>query len=383
MRFRGTLCTRRRNMERRSFGTRSGLKVAPVSIGAMRLPGDGLDGVALVRKAIDAGMRYIDTSRGYGESEFVLGKALKDGYREKVALSTKCSPWIKKVTDSDDGSADSVLRRIEESLLRLDVPYLDFYQVWNIHNRDAWELATKKGGMVDGIKKAMANGLVKHTGFTTHDSVDNLLEYLPQADWAEVILVSYNLLNRTYAPVLAKAHELGIGTIVMNPVGGGKFAENSPVLATLAEQVGAASVADLAVRFVASNPDVDTMLCGMSKPADVDDTIASVERGTFSDTQMDTIRAYFDERSREKVSFCTGCNYCMPCPQGIQIPQIMGAIYEDRFLGLKEGAKGAYGWATREVKPDACTKCKACEKKCTQKLEITRELEYALREYGG
>ncbi len=370
-------------MQRHPFGQRSGLEVARVSIGAMRLPGDGLDAVALIRRAIDAGMRYIDTSRGYGESEFLLGKALKDGYREKVLLSTKCSPWIKKVQPGDDGSADSVRRRIDESLLRLDVPCLDFYQVWNINNRDAWELATKPGGMVDGIKKAMAEGLVKHTGFTTHDSPENLQEYLPQADWAEVILVSCNLLNPRYERVLDKAHELGIGTIVMNPVGGGKFAENSPVLMPLAERLGAVSVADLAVRYVASNPSVDTMLCGMSKPSDVEDTVASVARGAFSDVQVGTIRDYIAERSREKVSFCTGCNYCMPCPQGIQIPQIMGAIYEDRFLGLKEGAKNAYRWATRNVKPDACTKCGACENKCTQNLEIMRELEYALREYAG
>ena len=93
-------------MELRQFGKRSGFEVAPVSIGAMRLPEDCTDAVALIRYAIDSGMCYIDTSRGYGESEFKLGRALKDGYREKVILSSKCSPWIKKVREDDDGSAD-------------------------------------------------------------------------------------------------------------------------------------------------------------------------------------------------------------------------------------------------------------------------------------
>lgn len=369
-------------MELRAFGSRSGIQVAPVSIGAMRFPGDAVDAVSLVRQAIDAGMRYIDTSRGYGESEFVLGAALRDGYREKVALSTKCSPWIKKVSDSDDGSADSVRRRIDESLVRLGVDYLDFYQVWNINNREAWETATRPGGMVDGIRRAMDEGLVKHTGFTTHDSVENLLEYIPKADWAEILLVSYNLLNRTYEPVLEAARGAGIGTVVMNPVGGGKFAEDSPVLMELAGEVGAESVADLASRFVISNPNVDTMLCGMSKPADVADTVASVEQGAFSDEQMLAIRRFFDAKSRTNVSFCTGCRYCMPCPAGIQIPQVLNAVYEHRFLGLTEGAKGAYRWATRDVKPDACTKCRQCEKKCTQQLKVTEELEFALETFG-
>lgn len=356
--------------------------MAPVSIGAMRFPGDSSDAVALIRHAIDSGMRYIDTSRGYGESEFVLGRALKNGYREKVILSSKCSPWIKKVRDDDDGSADSVRRRIEETLLRLDVDYLDFYQVWNVCNRESWETATKPGGMVEGIKKAIADGLVRHTGFTTHDSKENLLEYLPQADWCEALLVSYNLMNLGYAPVIEKAHELGIAMIVMNPMGGGKFAEASPVLAQLAKEVGAASVPDLAVRFVLGNPAVDTILCGMTKMTDVDETVAAAKRPALTAAQMDKVHAFFDERSRKNVSFCTACNYCMPCPTGINIPGIMGLIYEDRFFGLKDAAKGGYRWVG-QVKADACIKCGECEKKCTQHLSIMKEMAYAAETYGG
>ncbi|MFP4380712.1 MAG: aldo/keto reductase [Candidatus Sumerlaeia bacterium] len=368
-------------MELRDFGKRSGLQVAPVSIGAMRLPEDCVDAVKLIRHAIDSGMRYIDTSRGYGESEFKLGKALKDGYREKVILSTKCSPWIKKVRGDEDGSADSVYRSIEESMARLDVDYLDFYQVWNIMNRDCWETATKPGGMVDGIKRAMKDGLVKHTGFTTHDSVENLLEYLPQADWCEILLISYNLLNLDYAPVMEKAKELGIGTIVMNPVGGGKFAEESPVLHKLAESVGCESIPELAVRYVLSNPNVDTIINGISKLSDVDGTIKAAEKGAFSKEQMARIDAWHEEFSRENQHFCTACGYCMPCPTGINIPKIMGLVFEDKFLGLKNAAKGGYRWAGK-VKADACIMCGACEKKCTQQLEIIKEMTYAAQEYG-
>jgi predicted aldo/keto reductase-like oxidoreductase len=371
-------------METRDFGKRSGLKVAPVSIGAMRLPGESIDAVNLVRRAIDAGMRYIDTSRGYGESEWHVGRALEDGYRDRVALSTKCSPWIRKVVDTDEPNAETVRRRIEESMTRLGVDVLDFYQVWNVNKRENWEKAVAPGGMVDGIRQAMEDGLVRHTGFTTHDTVENVVEYCETQDWPEVILVSYNMLKTDYAPALAAAKANGIGTIVMNPVGGGQLAEQSPVLLQLAEQVGAVSVPDMAVRYVLSNPDVDTILCGMNKPSDVDDTVASAERDPFTRDQIARIDAFIADRQGENVGFCTGCNYCMPCPQGIKIPQVMSCIHQDRFLGLKEAAKRQYnaGWGVGKIKADACKQCGQCEPKCTQGLEIMKEMAYAAAQYG-
>ena len=368
-------------MQMRSFGRRCGYQVNPVSIGAMRLPSDCCDAVKLIRHAIDSGLKYIDTSRGYGESEFILGKALKDGYRQKVMLSTKCSPWIKKVRKDDDGSADSVRRRIEESLFRLDTDYLDFYQIWNINNDETWEQACKKGGMVDGILRAIDEGMVKHTGFTTHDNPENLLKMLPQADWAEVILISYPLLARSYEPVLQQAHELGIGTVVMNPVGGGKFAEESPVLGRIAREVGAESVADLAVRFVLSNPNVDSILCGIKKTSDVDNTIASADRPAFTQAQLAAINNFTSKLSRKNVGFCTNCRYCMPCPAGIDIPHMMTLIYNERFLGFKQAARN--GYAQAEIKADVCKRCGQCELKCTQKLKIMEEMAYAAREFGG
>ena len=367
-------------MNKIPFGARSGLEVNPVSMGAMRFPEDMIESVELIRHAIDSGLVYIDSCRCYGESELKLARALKDGYREKVFLSTKSSPWNRKIQDTDDGSADSIVRRIEESLVRLDVDYLDFYQVWSVFNDENWELATRKGGMVDGIKKARDMGLVKHIGLTSHQPPEDLLKYLPEADWIESILLSFHLMQRDYEPVLAKAHELGIGTIVMNPCGGGKFAEQSDVLMKIADQVGAVSVADLAIRYVNSNPNVDTLICGITKKSDVDDTIASCEREKFTPDQIALINTSFEELSKEK--FCTGCKYCMPCPVGINIPHILNLLYEENVLGLKENAVKGYAnnWANK-VKADACIKCGQCEKKCTQNLKIMDELARAHAAY--
>ncbi len=368
-------------MELRDFGLRNGLQVAPASIGAMRLPRDVDDAIELIRHAIDAGMRYIDTSRGYGESEWIVGRALKDGYREKVILSTKCSPWITKIRPDDEPTADRTRRRIEESMLRLDVEVLDYYQVWNIDSREHYDAAVAKGGMLEGIQRAMNEGLVRHTGFTTHDTVENLLDYIQEVDWCDIILFTYNMLNQRYAPAIQAAHEKGIGTIIMNPVAGGKLAQESRVLEDLASRVGVGSAPELAVRYVLSNPHVTTLINGITKLGDVDSTVRAAEAGPLSTDQMAMIQAFIESVDKEKQGLCTSCKYCMPCPSGINIPAIMNCIYDERHLGLAKAAKHRYQ-NMRQAKADACTQCGQCEEKCTQKLAIIEQLAYAAAAYA-
>lgn len=368
-------------LEQIPFGRRSGFTIPRVNIGAMRLPKNDGEAVALIRRAIDSGMKYIDTCRGYGPSEGKLGKALKDGYREKVILSTKWSPWVKKIEETDDASADCVLRRIEESMERLDVDYLDFYQVWNINTRERYDEAVRPGGFVEGIMKAKERGLVGHTGFTTHDSVENLLTYLDEADWCEVLLVTYNMLNRTYEPVLAKAKQKGIGTIVMNPVGGGKLASAGTAFDDAVGEMGCTGLADLAIRWVLANPDVDTIISGLAKVSDVDDSLASAGRPRFSPEEWEAINRVVDARSAVGLGFCTRCEYCMPCPREVNIPRVMDAIYDHRYLGFIEEGRKIYHsigdqW-TKGKNAKACTSCGDCVPKCTQGLDIPAEMAWA------
>ncbi|MHC4913887.1 MAG: aldo/keto reductase [Planctomycetota bacterium] len=369
-------------MELIDFGKRSGLKVPRANIGGMRLPKDDDEAVELVRYALDRGMRYIDTCRGYGDSEIKIGKALKDGYRDKAILSSKWCPWIKMVEETDDASADCMRKRLEDSLKRLDVDVIDFYQIWNINNQENFEKATRPGGMLDGVRKAMDEGLVRHTGITTHDKVERLLEYLPELDWCEVILVSYNMLEVRYAPVIAKARELGMGTIVMNPVAGGRLVGDSPVLTELAGSVGARDVPDLALRWLLSNPALDTYISGISTKRDVDAAIAAAEAGPFEGEALEKVNDFVESHTRKSLDFCTGCDYCKPCPQEINIPAVMARIYEERFWGLREAAAERY----RKIKgphADACVACGECEAKCTQKLKIAEEMRYAAEHFGA
>lgn len=369
------------------FGKRSGLKVHPVSIGAMRLP-DEEQAIRLMRQAIDAGMIYIDTSRGYADSEIKVGKSLKDGYREKVILSTKCSPWIKKVEPDDDTSAECTYKRIIESMERLDVDYLDFYQIWNIDRRERYEQAVAKGGMLDGIKKAMNEGIVGHAGFTTHDSPANISQYIDEADWCKAILFTYNILNTSYEEVIAKAHDKGIATIVMNPLGGGMLTEDSPVIkSTLSEALGTQDVIGTAHRYLAGNKNIDTILCGISKPSDITSTLENYRKPTLTDGEKNALEKAMRKLSSTSMGFCTGCKYCLPCPADINIPAMMSVSYLDKLLKVPRRASEVYGWTVSEMNqersalPSSCTRCGRCEEKCTQKLKIMPEIKWLSENY--
>jgi hypothetical protein len=198
-----------------------------------------------------------------------------------------------------------------------------------------------------------------------------------EIDWCEVILISYNLLNTRYAPVLAAAHERGIGTIVMNPVGGGKLAEASTLLSKLAEGVHAESAPDMAIRYILTNPSVDTIISGISKTSDVDDALASAQRAAFTAAEMARINAFLELVSVDHTGFCTGCGYCMPCANGVDIREIMSSIYDERYWGFTQAARDRYN-RIKGPKAEACNRCGQCEPKCTQKLKIMDEMRYAL-----
>ena len=355
----------------------------------MRLPEDMEKAVSLLRQAIDAGMIYIDTSRGYGDSELKLAKALKNGYREKVILSTKWCPWNLKVEPTDDTSADCTYKRILESMKRLDVDYLDFFQLWSINNEEQYIQATRKGGMLDGILRAMKEGLVKHTGFTTHDKPENVSRYIDEANWCETILFTYNMLDRTYETVIAKAHAKGIATIVMNPICGGVFAQDSPPLDVVVKNaIGPADLVETAHRWLKSNKSIDTIVCGISKPSDITSTIENYEKEPLTAEQVQRLNAEIAKISKKNVGFCVDCKYCLPCPKGIYIPGFMYVAYFSEFLKADEQARGSYNWQLnpnntgKSVDPGECIECGKCEQKCTQKIKIIQILKTLKHKFG-
>jgi len=364
----------------REYGKKSGFNVPFLNMGAMRFPENVDEAVKVIRYAIDCGYKYIDTSRFYDDSELKLKIALQDGYREKVVLSTKWSVMVGKIESDDDDSADCMLKRIEESMTRLGVDHLDFYQLWCVLDLDYFNNAMKKNGMVDGMKKAKELGLVSHLGMTTHDTAENIISVIPQLDWCESVLMTYNILATERGPSLPALKAAGIATTVMNPLSGGTLAKSSPVMDSIARSVNCESTAEMAVRYIMANDSVDCIMHGINKISDVDDSIKAFNKGALTKDQACLVDEGIAKIVKDSHEFCTGCGYCMPCPVGIEIPKVMTALIEERFWGRHDTAKTIYD--ELEITADYCQRCRVCESRCTQKLDIVEEMVCAKRFFG-
>ncbi len=356
----------------RPFG-KTGLNVSVLSIGAMRLPADE-EAVVMLRRAIDLGCNYIDASRGYGDCELKLAKALAEGYRKKVTLSTKDAPWIMPEPGYDT-TADSTRRKIEEQMKRLQVDHLDFYQVWNIIDADTFAQAIAPGGMVAGIRQAIKEGIVDHIGATTHAPESVVLQMIDSGCF-ETITVSYNLLNTERQRVIEHAREKNVGIVVMNPFAGGILGYESAAIQNTLPQEHRSS-REMALRFVIDCPGVSTAICGFTCLREVEENVTYAAALPLTADQRETMAQKVAQLQAKSSRFCTQCGYCMPCPQGVDIRGIFNLYNHLRFFGLNAWARQAYYNMKPETKADRCSRCQKCLPKCTNHLNIPEELANA------
>lgn len=365
------------------FGN-TGVRVSVLGFGAMRLPmrADRVDREAalpLLRRGYDLGINYFDTAPYYchNESEETLGEALAD-VRDRVYLSTK-NPL--------EGEADNWRRLLEQSLARLRTDRIDFYHCWGL----SWESFTAKVDKADGFLPLMARareeGLIRHLSFSFHDKPANLIRLVETGLFASM-LVQYNLLDQANAEGIALAHARGMGVAVMGPVGGGRLGPPAPAIQELIPG-GVRSTAEAALRFVWANPGIDVALSGMSTMAQVEENAALADRDQpLTGEERERIAAMMEENRKLAELYCTGCNYCMPCPRGIDIPRIFGIYNYHRVYGLEQAAREMYRSLSPEdrwnksAKADACAACGACEQRCPQHLPIAARLEEAHRIMG-
>ena len=370
----------------KEFG-KTGIKLSSLGFGAMRLPMKEIDGkkivdeelaVPLMQQAFDMGVNYVDTAPLYCEtlSENAVGKALK-GYRDKVYLSTK--------NPIEDNDGDHWMERLEKSLKKLDTDYIDFYHFWGISLKSfiGWQDKEIKYGPIQAAQKAKEQGLIKHISFSYHDAPEN---YKPIADSGifESTLVQYNMLDRSNEENIAHAKLKGLGVIVMGPVGGGRLgAPSEQIQGLLKDKTGSApaSTAEMALRFVLANPNVDMALSGMSDVKMLKENFAIASRtGHLTEEELASIKKMMEENKNLAKLYCTGCNYCKPCPQGIDIAYIFEIMNRYKVYDLKEHAKAAYlemmnGWSWIKSKDASnCISCGECETKCPQKLPIIKQL---------
>ncbi len=365
-------------MRFRNFG-RLDWKPSALGFGAMRLPTidgdpghiDEREATRMIRYAIDRGVNYVDTAYPYhqGTSEPFLGRALQDGYREQIRLATKLPCW--RVEGAEDFD-----RYLDEQLERLQTAYIDFYLLHSL-NAGSWP-KVRDLGVLRWAEKAIADGRSHHLGFSFHDKHEVFKEIVDASDLWLFCQIQYNFMDIDYqagTEGLEYAAEKGLAVVIMEPLRGGLLTNKIPP--PVEELWDSAPIqrtpADWALQWVWNHPEVSVVLSGMSTMEQVKQNIASASHsgpGTLSQEDL----ALFDrvrDRYRALARIpCTGCQYCLPCPNGVNIPRIFEIYNDAKVYGDEQAARLSYSWVEEEQRADLCLECEECLEKCPQQIEI-------------
>ena len=370
-----------------------------LGFGAMRLPTmendptkiDEKEAIKMIHYSIDHGVNFIDTAYPYGgfdmyqggQSEPIIAKALKDGYREKVNISTKLPTWIIETREDMDKYLDKQLERLETDVI-------DFYLIHGV-TKTYWE-KLKELGFEEFLNNSIEDGKIKYAGFSFHDRVELFKEVVDEYDWS-FCLIQYNYLDENYQAGkegLEYAFNKGLGVATMEPLKGGQIAVNIPdeIKDTFEEAVVKRTPAEWALRWVWNHPEVSVVLSGMSTMEDVKENIrisSDAQSNSLSKKELiviDHAKKVFNDKLEIG---CTGCGYCLPCPQGVDIPENFAKYNDYHLFGTpetKERFKFGYemGLLNGE-RASACTECGECEERCTQEIQIMKELKKVKKLY--
>ena len=361
---------------------KTGEEVSALGFGCMRLPTlqDGKidlpEATKMLRFAIDNGVNYVDTAWGYhnGESEPFVGEALKGGYRERVHLATKLPSWLIKTREDMD-------HYLDEQLKRLQTDSIDFYLIHAL-NRRFWK-NLKENDLFDFMDKALEQGKIKHIGFSFHDTLEVFKEIVDSYNW-EFCQIQYNYVDLKYqagAEGLRYASKKNMGIVIMEPLRGGRLANRVPP--EVAELWKSApkkrTPAQWALRWLWNDPDIGVVLSGMSNMDQVKENIETAKRAvpeSLTPEELDLVaevgRVY---RSRTGVG-CTGCNYCMPCPNNVFIPTAFEFYNIALMFDDAKEAKRSYNlFVKEENRASKCIECGKCEELCPQRIAIIEKLK--------
>lgn len=357
-------------MNYRKFG-KTGVDVSALGFGMMRLPMvDGKvndeEAIRIVRDAIDSGVNYLDTAYVYhdGYSEVVTGKILKNGYRDKARVATKSPVWSINSPEEFDKILD-VQRQ------RLDTDFIDFYLLHSL-NAQSWKENVLKHDLLSKISKAKADGRIGHIGFSFHDNLDLFKEIIDSFGDFEFCQIQLNYIDTEHQAGiegLEYAYKKGLGVVVMEPLLGGRLANPPAEMKKLLPEERTA--AEWGLDFIWNRPEVSIVLSGMSNEQQAKDNVVYAARasvGMVNDTQSKMYKDLRDKFFSMPLVGCTKCNYCMPCPSGVDIPGVYDAYNQTVYKG-PDHAKGVY--ASLEGTADKCIGCKACEEVCPQHIETS------------
>ncbi|WP_432663557.1 aldo/keto reductase [Wukongibacter baidiensis] len=373
---------------------KTGDELSILGFGCMRLPTkNGRIDEALatkqLRHAIDQGVNYVDTAWPYhgGRSESFLGKALKDGYREKVKIATKLPQFLCH-------SKDDMYSFFNKQLVKLDTDKIDYYLIHSL-NGAGWE-KMKELGIFEFMEDIKSSGKVTNIGFSFHGVREDFKTIVDDYNW-DFCQIQYNILdehNQAGKEGLMYAAEKGLGVIIMEPLHGGSLATTQPDKVKKiydSAKVKRTNV-EWALRWIWNHPEVTVVLSGMNNDDHIRENIEIASKAypnSLTELELKIVSdAANTYKSLRKVG-CTGCGYCMPCPAKVNIPGAFEA-YNNRHLFNKKlfytatylgGAGGLMGGDTSLA--SQCINCKKCVKECPQSINIPEELKNVSREFEG
>lgn len=328
---------------------KTGLKVSKISLGGIPLQQLNQDDAnKLIEKALEFGINFIDTARGYTVSESLIGGALS-GKRHKVILATK----------SMARDRDGLKRDIETSLNNLNTDYIDLYQFHNIARLQDFEKVMAKGGALEAMLEYKDNGIIKNIGITGHylEVIEKAIEY----DVFDTIQYPYNAVETQGSELFRKAHEKNLGIIAMKPFAG-----------------GAISNTGAALKFILQNQYISCTIPGMCSIEQLTENVNVIDEMPLSKEEMEALSK---EASELGERFCRRCGYCQPCPKGINMPVIFVLESYYKRYNLMEWAQERYN--SQPSKASDCEKCGLCETKCPYNLPIRDMLESVKDTFEG
>ena len=354
-------------MQYKTYG-QTGKTISVISFGGMRFPEpEKIDEQAeLVVYAHGKGINYFDTAPYYcnDKSEEIVGSAVRQLKRDTFYVSTKCG--------AEDGG--QVRASLEKSLQRMNVEKIDFFHIWGVMSLEAWGNRKAKGA-VAAVRKAKEEGLVGHVVCSSHMPGKDIRVMLAEG-MVEGVTLGYCAINFPYRDdAVAAAGEMNLGVVTMNPLGGGLIPQNAERFAFL-KGPDDPSVVAAALRFNVSHPAVTSALVGFSSKQQIDEAVAAV-----ANFKPHTPARIAEIRTHILASFeglCTGCGYCLPCPENIRIPQMMDTF--NQSLLSDRGTRGMWErlkwhWGATNDEAARCNECGACEDRCTQHLPIRERMK--------
>ena len=365
-------------MEKRRF-EKLGIDVSLLGFGCMRFPTDAEGKIdrplaeKMLDKAIASGVNYIDTAYPYhgGESELFVGEALKKYDRDSFYLATKLPVWFVNTVEDVD-------KYFNEQLQKLQTDHFDFYLMHAL-NKDSWK-KQRDLGTVKRLEELKAEGKIRFLGFSFHDDYDTFEEIIRYRDWdfCQIQLNYMDIDEQAGMKGYKLAEELGIPLTIMEPIKGGSLAGFSDdIMAVFNEARPGKSAASFALRYVATLPNILTVLSGMSSMEQVEDNLDTFNNFVpMEEKEYKAIDKIKDIMNSRIQNGCTGCRYCMPCPFGVDIPGNFSVWNRYHMYQKYDVVKWQWEGMEKEGKQAVnCRECGKCEKACPQHLSIRDDLK--------